>query len=73
MSDLDAQTTLRFEFGGELVGHDGYRARFLCDDSFASWWAIVRWNWHYGHWEALATNASDLLTKVLRRKLWRPS
>jgi hypothetical protein len=73
MSDLDAQTTVRFEFGGELVGSDGYRARFIIDDSLRSWWAISRWNLNYRHWAALRRNGTDLFTKVLRRKLWRPS
>ena len=73
MSDLGAKTTVRFEFGGELVGHDGYRARFQMDDSLRSWWAIVRWNLHYRHYGALRRNGADLFTRVLRRKLWRPT
>ena len=72
MSDLSAKATVRFEFGGELVGHDGYRARFACDDSLASWWAISRWNLHYRHWRALALNGRDLVTKVFWRHVWRP-
>ena len=73
MSDLGARTTIRYELAGELVGRDGYRARFTVDDSLRSWWAIARWNLHYRHWAALRRNGADLFTKVLRRKLWRPS
>jgi len=73
MSDLGARTTIRYELSGELVGRDGYRARFTVDDSLRSWWAIVRWNLHYRHWAALRRNGADLFTKVLWRKLWRPS
>jgi len=73
VSELGAKTQITFEFGGELVGSDGYRARFLMDDSLSSWWAIVRWNLHYRHWRALASNGGDLVTKVLGGKLWRRS
>jgi len=73
VSDLNARTTVRFEFGGELVGHDGYRARFVMDDGLRSWWSIVRWNLHYRHWRALRSNTRDLFTRVLWRKLWRPT
>jgi len=73
VSDLGAQTRIRYELGGELVGRDGYRARFTVDDSLRSWWAIVRWNLHYRHFRALRSNLADLFTRVLRGKLWRPS
>ena len=73
MSDLGAKSEIRFSFGAELEGSDGYRARFLMDDSLRSWWAISRWNLHYRHWGALASNLADLFTRVLWRKLWRPT
>jgi hypothetical protein len=73
MSALGARTTIRYEFRGELVGRDGYRVGFAMDDSLSAWWAIARWNLHYRHWAALRANGADLFTKVLRRKLWRPS
>jgi len=71
MTDVEAKTTIRYEFAGELVGRDGYRARFAMDDSLTSWWAIVRWNLHYRHWGALRRNGGDLFIRVLGRKLWR--
>ena len=73
MTGVEARTEIRYEIGGELVGHDGYRARFACDDSLSSWWAIVRWNLHYRHWRALGRNGGDLVTKVLGGTLWRRS
>jgi len=73
VTGVEARTEIRYEIGGELVGHDGYRARFMCDDSLGSWWAISRWNLHYRHWRALGRNGGDLFTRVLRRKLWRPT
>lgn len=71
MTNLDAEVTTRYVFGGKLTGQDGYEMEFLADDSFKSWWSIVRWNWHYRHWRALGWNSVHLFTKVLRRKLWR--
>jgi hypothetical protein len=68
VSELGAKTTVRFEFGAELEGADGYRARFRIDDSFRSWFVIARWNLHYGHWRALAGNGRDLFTRVLWRR-----
>ena len=73
MSDLGAKSQITFEFGAELVGSDGYRARFRCDSSFRSWLAISRWNLHYHHWRALAGNIRDLCSKVAWGKLWRRS
>jgi hypothetical protein len=71
VTGVEARTTVRFVAGGELVGHDGYRARFMCDDSLRSWLAISRWNLHYRHWRALAGNGRDLFTKVIGGRLWR--
>jgi hypothetical protein len=73
VSEFGAKTTVRFEFGAELEGADGYRARFTIDDSFRSWLAIARWNLHYRHWGALRQNGGDLFTRVLWRKLWPPT
>jgi hypothetical protein len=71
LPDMDAQVGVRYEMLGRVVSADGRVLEFKMDDSFASWWAITRWNWHYRHWAALRMNARDLFTKVLRRKLWR--
>lgn len=71
MSDMDAKVGTTYEFGGSLRGADGFTIEFECDDSFHSWWQIVRWNWHFRHWSALRMNARDLFTKVIGRKLWR--
>jgi hypothetical protein len=65
---------VRVHFEQEATGADGFNICFKADDSFASWWAIVRWNIHYRHWRPLLTsNVPDLFRKVLRRKLWRRS
>ena len=73
MSEQEARTVVRIVFGGEVIGADGRRATFLIDDSFRSWWTIVRWNLSRRHWQAVRLNVRDLFTKVLRRKLWRRS
>ena len=66
----DAKTMVRVEFTQDVTGSDGFQISFQADDSFRSWWAIVRWNWHYRHWRPLLTsNVPDLFRKVLRRKV----
>ena len=69
---MEAKTSVTYELGGSFRSADGKKElRFTADDSFGSWWAIVRWNWYFGHWGALRMNARDLFGKVLRKKLLR--
>lgn len=69
---IQAQTKIKYTMGAVVRGEDGYTLNFSADDSLRSWWAIVRWNFHYRHWRPLLTaNMPHLFTKVLRRKLWR--
>jgi hypothetical protein len=72
---VDAHTKVTWKIEGEVRGSDGFTCTFLCDDSFRSWWAIVRWNVHYGHWGAFFRhNLPDLFRKQLRSKMrWRHS
>jgi hypothetical protein len=71
---MDAKLSTEYRIGGSAEGPDGYTAEWLADDSLKSWWAIVRWNWHFRHWRALGMNARDLFTKVIRRRLrWQRS
>ena len=66
-----AKTMVKVEFTQDVTGQDGFTISFQADDSFRSWFAIVRWNVHYRHWRPLLTsNMPDLFRKVLRRKLW---
>ena len=66
-----AKTHLDVEFVQEATGQDGFGIVFKADDSFGSWWSIVRWNLHYRHWRPLFTsNLPDLFRRVIWRKLW---
>lgn len=71
MAEIEARTTVSYEFGGTVRGQDGFTVSFLMDDSLRSWRQIVRWNLHYRHWRALRGNARDLFTKVIWRRIWR--
>jgi hypothetical protein len=74
LPDLNARTVVRYLFSHKGIGRDGREWDFgEMDDSFRAWRAIVRWNLHYRHWGALRMNARDLFSKVLWRKIWRPS
>lgn len=67
-----AKTMLKVEFQADVEGSDGFVISFRMDDSFAGWWSIVRWNWHYRHWRPLLTsNLPDLFRRVIWRKLRR--
>lgn len=68
---MNAETKVRHSIRGQL-SRDGYTISFDTDDSLGSWWAIVRWNAHFGHWRLVfLTNLPDLFRKVVRRKLSR--
>jgi hypothetical protein len=69
--DLNAKLVTEYIISGKATGPDGYVCEFAADDSFKSWFAIVRWNWHYKHWAALRGNVRSLFVNVIWRKMWR--
>jgi hypothetical protein len=72
---VDAHTKVTWKIEGEVQGPDGRVLTFDCTDSWRNWWAIFRWNLHYGHWHAIFhNNLPDLFRKQLRSKMrWRHS
>lgn len=70
----EARVTTTYEMSAKVRGKDGFEIEFIMNDSLRGWWSIVRWNFHYRHWRALATNSLDLFRKVIRSKIaWRRS
>jgi hypothetical protein len=60
---FEAKLDMRFE------GQDGYVCVFAADDSLRSWWAIFRWNLHYGYWRTILRHNLRDLPKYLWRSL----